>query len=300
MVDCGGFRLALQKQGYSCVFCCDIDKKAQETYKNNFGDTPLGDITEIPKKKNSKHEILCAGFPCQSFSVSGKHGGMNDTRGRLFYEIVRIAKYHKPAIMLLENVKNILSVNNKKVIETIKKEIDDAGYNLFYDVLNSSFFRIPQKRERVYFVCIRKDTNFKYDSIKPSNKKIYLKDILMSNDDCKSLIVKRKDMQYDTKKQPKALKPIRIGHVNKAHQGERIYSINGHSVTLAATTGGAGANTGLYLVNGSIRRLHIEECKQLMGFPKNFKLSVERASYKQLGNAVMPYMIEKIVQAIKK
>lgn len=295
----GGFRVALQKQGHECVFACDIDGKVQEAYRANFGDIPAGDITEIPEKSIPPHDILCAGFPCQSFSISGKHKGVNDPRGRLFYDIVRIAKYHKPYIMLLENVKNILTIDNKRVIETIKKEINEAGYNIHYDIHNASLYGIPQKRERVYFVCILKGEGIKYHKPKETYKEIYLENIVIDNRKCDGLFVDRKDMEYSTKPQEPQLKPIRIGYVNKAHQGERIYSVKGHAVTLAATTGGAGANTGLYLVDGQVRRLHIDECKKIMGFPIRHKVSNGREGYKQLGNAIMPPMVERVFGAIK-
>jgi DNA (cytosine-5)-methyltransferase 1 len=127
----GGFRLALEKRGLECVFSSDIDGYAQEAYKKNFG--------EIPANKIPKHDILCAGFPCQPFSISGKMGGVKDPRGRLFYEIHRIVKYHKPSILLLENVKNILTIANGNVIKKIEKRLNEIGYNLYKHILNASF-----------------------------------------------------------------------------------------------------------------------------------------------------------------
>lgn len=120
----GGFRIALEEKGMECVFSSDIDKDVQETYKRNFGEKPMGDISEISERKIPKHDILCAGFPCQPFSISGKQNGLHDINGKLFYEIIRIAQYHKPLILLLENVKNIMNNKNAyigKNIETIFK-----------------------------------------------------------------------------------------------------------------------------------------------------------------------------------
>ena len=116
----GGFRLALDSFGASCVFTSEWDKYSQEVYFKNFGDVPNGDITQIKEKEIPKHDMLFAGFPCQSFSISGKQKGFNDSRGTLFFDIARIAKYHQPKLMILENVKNILSIDNGNTIKTIK------------------------------------------------------------------------------------------------------------------------------------------------------------------------------------
>lgn len=294
----GGFRVALTNKGHECVFSSDIDTKVQMAYEDNFGELPSGDITKISTNKIPQHDILCAGFPCQSFSISGKHDGIDDPRGQLFFEIARIAKKHKPKIMLLENVRNILTINEGRVIRTIYQELNKLGYDVYYDLINSSLNGIPQKRERVYFVCLRKSEGLKFVSNQDTYQQLFLKDILVDEDMCKDLVVKRDDMKLGEDSQKQELKPIRIGHVNKAHQGERIYSTNGHSVTIAATTGGAGANTGLYLVDDVVRRLHITECKKLMGFPVSHKVSSGREGYKQLGNAVIPPMVERVYENI--
>lgn len=300
----GGFRVALEKSGLECVFSCDIDEPAQKAYFKNFGEKPAGDITEINEREIPKHDILCAGFPCQSFSISGKQAGIQDNRGRLFYEIVRIAKYHQPYIMLLENVKNILSVDGGQVIKTIETKLDEIGYYMHLSILNSSFFGVPQSRERVYFVCLRKDAisssdfTLKYKSPKPTNKPIYLDDIL-EQDVEEFLYINRDDIIIDETPVGHELKPIRIGIVNKGGQGERIYSPMGHAITLSAYGGGAGARTGLYFVNGRVRRLSISESKKVMGFPKNHYVSEGLQGYKQLGNAVIPGMISYTYDSLK-
>ena len=298
----GGFRVALEKQGMECVFSSDIDKHVQDIYYKNFGERPVGDITEIPERKIPKHDILCAGFPCQSFSISGKQLGVNDYRGRLFYEIIRIAQYHQPYIMLLENVKNIVSIDGGETIKTIESKLDEIGYNVYIHVLNSSHFGVPQKRERVYFVCLRKDTGveyaLKYKKPKELFKKIYLENI-MEKEVEKALYINRTDIVMSDKEVEHQLRPIRIGIVNKGGQGERIYSPKGHSITLSAYGGGVGAKTGLYLDNKGIRRLSITECKRLMGFSDNHFVSNGVQGYKQLGNAVIPPMIEHVYESIK-
>ena len=292
----GGFRVALEKYGLECVFSSDIDRHAQDAYYKNFKEKPNGDITEISEKKIPNHDILCAGFPCQSFSISGKQAGIKDPRGRLFYEIIRISNYHKPKILLLENVKNILTVDNGNVIKRIETKLDEIGYKVEKHVLNSSYFGVPQSRERVYFVAVRKDysevlNNYKEPKI--TMKKIFLEKILEKNPS-EHLFVKRDDI-FISKKEVNIdndFKPIRVGIINKGGQGERIYSPKGHAITLSAYGGGVGARTGLYYTEDRrVRRLSINECKKIMGFSINHVVSEGIQGYQQLGNAVIPDMI---------
>lgn len=297
----GGFRVALEKKGLKCVFSSEIDPFAKEVYKANFGEEPRGDITEISEKDIPKHDILCAGFPCQSFSISGNRGGLQDNRGRLFYEIVRIANYHQPYILLLENVKNLLTIENGNVIKTIERKLDEIGYRIEYSPLNASHYGIPQSRERVYFVCVRKDLKspegLKYKEPKPNFKHIYLESILEDVVSDK-LFIDRQDIVIEREVKKHAMRPLRVGHVNKGGQGERIYSPLGHAITLSANGGGVGARTGLYLIDGRVRRLSKTECKRLMGFPDHHIVSTGIQGYKQLGNAVIPTMIEQVYDSI--
>lgn len=299
----GGFRVALEQRGMKCVFTSEVDKHARIAYQQQFKEEGIfGDITKIKARDIPGHDVLCAGFPCQTFSISGKHAGLDDNRGRLFYEIIRIAKYHKPYVLLLENVKNILSVDGGNVFKVIEKKLDETGYLMRYCVLNASHFGIPQKRERVYFACLRKDRpELAFKPPKPSGNGIYLSDILERNDDVDGkLFVDRNDIEIERKDIPVPDRiPIRIGFLNKGGQGERIYHPNGHAITLSANGGGVGARTGLYYVDGKVRRLSINECKKLMGFSKGHKVSHGLQGYKQLGNAVIPAMVGMVFDNIE-
>ena len=124
----GGFRIALESLGAKCVYSNEWDKFAKEVYYNNFGDIPDDDITKVDEALIPDHDILCAGFPCQSFSISGKQKGFDDDRGNLFFDIVRIIKHKKTKIIFMENVKNLVSHNNGKTLLTIKNEIQKLGY----------------------------------------------------------------------------------------------------------------------------------------------------------------------------
>lgn len=153
----GGFHQALNDLGHNCVLACDIDKTCREVYYNNYKIKPVNNVKDIDPKKLEDFDILCAGFPCQAFSNGGKKLCFEDSRGLLFDEIIRIAKIKKPMFMFLENVKHILKVSNGEVIKYIKQKIDETGYKLQLFKMSPHEYGIPQQRERIYFVCIRKD-----------------------------------------------------------------------------------------------------------------------------------------------
>lgn len=153
----GGFHQALNKIGAECILACDIDKDCRNVYKDNYGIEPINNVKSIDEKTIPDFDILCAGFPCQSFSNGGNKKCFNDERGLLFDEIVRIAKEKQPKFMFLENVKHILKVSKGEVIEYIKNQIAQIGYTLQLFLISPHNYGIPQQRERVYFVCVRND-----------------------------------------------------------------------------------------------------------------------------------------------
>ncbi|MEQ3306516.1 DNA (cytosine-5-)-methyltransferase [Fusobacterium varium] len=299
----GGFRLGLESFGAKCIFSSEIDLDAIETYKMNYGECPRGDITQISEEEIPKHDILCAGFPCQPFSISGKMKGFEDTRGTLFFDIARIVKYHNPKILFLENVKNIVKHNGGETLKVIINTLENMGYNVYYEILNASDYGIPQARERVYIVCFKKNlgiVNFKFPI--PINKKVKLKDFLEQDRDIEEFIIKRSDIVIRKKEiYETSNKPIRIGEISKGRQGERIYDIEGHAITLSADGGGVGAKTGLYLINGKIRRLTPNECRNIMGYPNTFKIisSVPKA-HKQFGNSIVIDILQYILKEVIK
>jgi DNA (cytosine-5)-methyltransferase 1 len=300
----GGFRYALESEGHRCVFSSDLDKDARETYRSNFGDSPSGDITKIKSIDIPNHQVICGGFPCQPFSISGNQNGFADARGTLLYEILRIAKVHRPQVLFLENVKNYLSHAGGKTLITTVNLLKRVGYDVFYKVLNASNFGVPQKRERLYFVCFRKDlrvSHFPFPT--PSSSNVAVEDILLAPDDSvlEGLFIERKDMRLATEVDlPREDRPLRIGTVGKGGQGERIYSPKGHAITFSAFGGGIGARTGMYLIDGKIRRLHPRECARAMGFPEGFKLHARRnVCYKQFGNSVAIPVVRQIFAKVQ-
>jgi DNA (cytosine-5)-methyltransferase 1 len=304
----GGFHLALHSFGAKCVFASEWDKHAQEVYEKNFKIKPHGDITEISENMIPSHDILCAGFPCQAFSISGKQKGFFDTRGTLFFDIARILDYHKPRLAILENVANFEKHDNGKTLQIVIDTIKDLNYSVFYKVLNASNFGLPQSRERIYFVCFRNDYNIEdFDFPENDGEINYLKDYLIPETEIDTgAYINRSDIKINQKwKEDNLLfssrlpKPIRIGSVNKGGQGERIYDINGHAITLSAYGGGIGAKTGLYLIKNKIRKLLPKECSRIMGFPDTFYISKSSAqAYKQFGNSVAVNVLQSILKRI--
>ena len=303
----GGFRLALESLGAECVYSNEWDKFAQEVYKENFGETPDGDITKIDENKVPSHDILCAGFPCQAFSISGKQKGFEDSRGTLFFDVARIVKCKRPKIVFMENVKNFASHDQGRTLKVVKATMEELGYNFYYKVLNAVDFGIPQKRERIYIVCFRKDINvnrFSYPKSIPLTK--HVEDYLLQDEELtRDLYIDRPDTYYNYKNNNKYEdKSIRLGTVNKGGQGERIYSVKGIAITLSANGGGIFAKTGGYLINGRPRRLHPRECARLMGYPDTYIMAKNKnQAYKQFGNSVvinvLQYIAIEIGKAIK-
>ncbi len=306
----GGFHLALESMGASCVFASEWDKYAAATYEQNFHIRPAGDITQIDEKSIPKHDILCGGFPCQAFSISGKQKGFEDTRGTLFFDIARIVNFHKPKVLFLENVKNLAQHDEGKTLQTIIHSLQELGYVVFTKVLNSSNFGLPQNRERIYIVAFHRaiEANF-FKFPTPPNPQVCLEDIL-EKEPTHVKIIERDDIEiYKHYQSSGSLfstiellnKPIQIGKVNKGGQGERIYHTLGHAITLSAYGGGIGSKTGLYLVNGKIRKLTPRECARVQGFPDEFVLNPsDSQSYKQFGNSVAVNVLQHILVEISK
>lgn len=306
----GGFHYALSSFGARCMYASEWDKPAQETYFSNHGIMPSGDITKIAAEEIPPHDILCGGFPCQAFSISGKRLGFEDTRGTLFFDIARIVKYHRPKVVFMENVKNLARHDKGRTLKVVANTMDELGYTMFSKVLNSGQFGVPQHRERIYMVCFRRDilgdNTFEFPNQKTASS---LKDVLEATP-ADAKIIDRPDIQIYRSVSSDQLnlvdgnlpnRPLQIGIVNKGGQGERIYDPMGHAITLSAYGGGAGVKTGLYLINGVVRKLSPRECARLQGFPDDFIIHPnQQQAYKQFGNSVTINVLQYIVGEISK
>lgn len=300
----GGFHYALEAFGGDGVWASEWDKTAASVYEQNHKLKPEGDITEIDEKTVPEHDVLAAGFPCQAFSISGNQNGFNDPRGTLFFDIARIVKYHKPRIVFLENVRNFAKHDDGKTLKTIRTVLENLGYNFYGRLYNASDFGLPQNRQRYIMLALRKDIDPKnnYSFPEPPMIDVALEDILEKTGTEKYEIV-RADMILDPSKYLKTRinKPRQIGRVSKGRQGERIYDPKGHSITLSAYGGGIGAKTGMYLINGKVRKLSPRECARLQGFPESFILpATDQASWKIFGNSVPINLLKAVVSSLKK
>ena len=287
----GGFRIALESMGSQCIYSNEWDRYAQEVYANNFGHIPEGDITKVDEKTIPNHDILCAGFPCQAFSISGKKLGFEDSRGTLFFDVARIVKEKKPKVVFMENVKNFATHDKGKTLQVVRATMEELGYKFYQKVLNSVDYGVPQKRERIYMVCFRNDLNVKdFTFPKPFELNKHVEDYLLQDEKLVNhLYIDRPDTYFNNIEDNKySNKSIRLGVVNKGGQGERIYSTKGIAITLSAYGGGVFAKTGGYLINGKTRKLHPRECARIMGYPDSYQLaSSPYQAYKQLGNSVV-------------
>jgi DNA (cytosine-5)-methyltransferase 1 len=289
--------------GAECVFSSEIDKHSIAVYEENFGEKPSGDITKINPNDIPDHDILCAGFPCQPFSIAGKQEGFADlTRGTIFYDILKIVKVKKPQVIFLENVANLEAHDNGNTFNIVKSSIEELGYSFNYSVMNALDYGVPQNRKRIYIVAFRNDVkvnNFEFPE--PITLTKHVEDILEPESYIAAkMYVNRTDVVMNSKDlNSYSVRPIQIGHVAANRQGERIYSIKGTAITLTANGGGQFSKTGGYLINDKLRKLTPRECARLMGFPDDFIISKSNnQAYTQFGNSVVVDVIQMILESI--
>ncbi|WP_051348375.1 DNA (cytosine-5-)-methyltransferase [Peribacillus kribbensis] len=291
----GGIRTAFQPYG-ECVFSCEWDVKAQETYEANFGEKPVGDIRLVDEKEVPDHDLLLAGFPCQPFSIAGvskknslgrQHGFLDDTQGTLFFDIARIIKEKKPQAFLLENVKNLKSHDKGNTFRVIKKVLEEElGYTVYSEVLNAKGL-VPQNRERIYIVGFKKPLKFEFPEIPKEGPAI--RTILEENVDDK-FTLSDKLWEY--------LQAYKEKHSKKGNGfGYGLVDLNSYSRTLSARYYKDGSEVLIPQEGKNPRRLTPRECARLQGFPEKFKIVVSNtAAYKQFGNSVAVPVVERIAE----
>jgi len=308
----GGFRLALQNLNGKCVYTSEWDEKAKETYHANFGEIPFGDITKESVKGfiPDDFDLLCAGFPCQAFSIAGKKGGFEDTRGTLFFDVAEIIRRKKPKAIFLENVKGLKSHKGGKTLSTILNVLrNDLGYFVPNpEIINAKDFGRPQNRERIFIVGFRKDLGInKFEYPKPYNDKLVFEDIKEENE----VSVK----YYLSKQYLNTLRLHKERHESKGN-GFGYAIIPDDGIANAIVVGGMGRERNLVYddrlndftpitnIKGEvnregIRRMTPREWARLQGFPDNYEIPVSDASaYKQFGNSVAVPAIQATAEKI--
>ena len=305
----GGFRLAMQANGGECVFSSEWDDAAKQTYYENYGEVPFGDITKDETKAliPEHFDVLCAGFPCQAFSIAGYQKGFNDVRGTLFFDVADILEKHRPKAFYLENVKNLKSHDGgrtfSKIMDVLKNRLD---YVVDSKVMNPcEYANIPQNRERIFIVGfdpkqvqVSKE-KFVFDFPTPVKLSKSIHDIIDDSIETENLFYKEGHLYYDRMKDV-------IVNSDTVYQWRRVYireNKNGVCPTLTANMGEGGHNVPIVRTSKGIRKFTPEECLGFQGFPvkKGFHYPTTTAQskkYKQAGNSVTEPLIEKVAKKV--
>lgn len=312
----GGIRIAFENLGGNCVYSCEWDKYCQETYEANFGEKPVGDVKDVKEEDVPDHDILTAGFPCQAFSIAGKRGGFEDTRGTLFFDIARILKEKNPKALFLENVKGLMNHRGGETLKTILRVLrKDLGYFVpDPQVVNAKNFGVPQNRERVFIVGFRKDLGIdSFDYPEGNGVKTSLQDILEKE----PVSVK----YYLSDVYLNSLREHKKRHKQKGH-GFGYEIVDKDEVANAIVVGGMGRERNLVVdrrlenfepvtnIKGKVnregvRRMTPREWARLQGFGDKFEIPVsDTQAYKQFGNSVaipaVQAVAEKVLDSVEK
>jgi DNA (cytosine-5)-methyltransferase 1 len=295
----GGFRIAFERAGGECVFSSDWDKHAQITYQANFGDKPHGDIYSVADNDIPAFDILCAGFPCQPFSIAGvskklslgrKHGFQDEKQGNLFFKLAEIIDLKRPSAFVLENVKNLRSHDKGRTFEVIHHTLTSVlGYHVHYKVIDAQSV-VPQHRERIFIVGFREPRNFEFPVFPSEGPKL------------SSILEKDVPAKYTlTGNLWKYLQDYAKKH-QAAGNGFGFGLVTGNSVTRTLSARYHKDGSEILVSQGANRnprRLTPRECAKLMGYPENFKIPVsDTQAYRQFGNSVVVPVVEKIAVAV--
>lgn len=294
----GGFHLGVDSAGKAlktateCVWASDIDEWARLAYETNFALKPVGDIVNVEAESVPDHDLLCAGFPCQPFSVFGKMNGFADTRGTLFFDIARILKAKRSPLFVLENVKQLVSHKEGLTLQVIKKTLTDLGYQHDHRVLDARDFGLPQKRERVIIVGRHRDHgSLSFDWPEEPRPMKPLSEILEKEPSKKSFAsekIRQSRREKVSGKIPDGAGPF-IYHENKSGN----VSVYPYSCALRA-----GSSYNYLLVDGQ-RRLTGREMMRLQGFPDDYQLTCSYSqTRKQAGNAVPVPIVSAVVREL--
>jgi len=266
----------------------------RKIYHKNHGIEPHGDINAIDIESMPDFDIFCAGFPCQPFSIAGKKEGFQDkVKGNLFYKILDIIDVKSPQKIILENVKNLHTIHNGETFKIIISSLEDRGYKVSYKVLDSKNYGSPQSRQRIYIIC-DKDTKYTFRSV---NKPITPVSTIIDH-----TVTTFFDYEGKYILQP-AKGRMKYTLINKktgkgGRQGERVYSIDDYGPTICASSGGPGSKTGLYEIDGKIRKLTIKEALQMSGFSPQYLYGLKDNMLFYVGNSIVVNVLDELLQDI--
>lgn len=295
----GGFRIAFESVGAKCVFSSDYDKFSQETYAANFGEPPHGDIHTVAVADIPRHDVLCAGFPCQPFSIAGvskkislgrKHGFDDVKQGNLFFSIADIIDFHRPAAFVLENVKNLKGHDGGRTFDVIHRTLTQAlGYTVYHKIIDAKSV-VPQHRERIFLVGFREWRHFEFPEFPAEGPKLH------------SILERHPEPKYTLSEhlwnylQNYAAKHKAAGN----GFGFGLVTEKDTTRTLSARYHKDGSEILISQGEGQIpRRLTPRECARLMGYPENYKIVVsDTQAYRQFGNSVVVPVVQRIAEAV--
>ncbi|MBR8465139.1 DNA (cytosine-5-)-methyltransferase [Campylobacter sp. faydin G-140] len=303
----GGGRIGLENNGLTCAGHCEIDEKAAETYNLFFDDNRnYGDLTKLEINKVPDFDFMIAGFPCQTFSIVGKRAGFEDERGQIIYYLIKIMKQKKVKYFILENVKGLLNHNKGNTFKTIKSELESIGYNIYYKVLNSFDYGVPQMRERIYIIGFKKEyDNGKFEfPIKNISKKNF--DYFLDKENNLELDILDKTFQ----------KYLSNKYNYNKFTNEEVLSWENFVIDWRQSdlrrydktfpTLRTGRHGLLYIKNNKIKRLNGYEALLLQGFPKHIAEKIKKYKLNnnkvlsQAGNAMTVNVIDSIVKEMIK
>jgi DNA (cytosine-5)-methyltransferase 1 len=295
----GGFRIAFERADCECVFSSDWNEQAQITYEANFGEKPHGDIHSVAVADIPAHDILCAGFPCQPFSIAGvskklslgkKHGFEDKEQGNLFFSIAEILEFHQPAAFVLENVKNLKNHDKGRTFQIIYDTLTNAlGYHVHYQVIDAQGL-VPQHRERIFLVGFKEKRHFEFPAFPTEGPKLGA--ILDKNVPEKYTLTDHlwKYLQDYAAKHRAAGNGFGFGLCTSKDTARTLsarYYKDGSEILISQGT------------EKNPRRLTPRECCLLMGYPPDFKIPVsDTQAYKQFGNSVVVPVVERIAEAV--
>ena len=285
---------------YVCTFACDINERVRKLYEENHGVRPEGDITRIDIDTMPDFDILCAGFPCQPFSIAGNQKGFQDaTRGNLFYTILKIIDKKQPSTLMLENVKNLHTIHKGETFKIIRDELEKRGYNVNCKVIDSRYYNSPQSRQRIYIIC---DKNNTYSFRDIANPIVPVSTVIDHTNTNFFEYADKYDLQACTGTSMMKYKLINKKTGKGGRQGERVYGLTKCGPTICASSGGPGAKTGLYDIDGKIRTLNVQETLRMFGFDASYKyegLCSETDMLYFLGNSIVVNVVEELLKDLR-